>query len=599
MVGIKTLLAGAADWDRERKKDKTGKPHPFWNYSIPLTEAEILRLAGAIPGSKTARAANVAFFQNTDELVELTAKDRLLFGGKTHVTRMEHALFGMRQLRDFLFSECDTQSSPGPNRGGKTFARIQKQTCISINRDPLRPDYRFPFDCSKGPLIQWSICPAKNTRQELLDLQRNIPDGYPFRMYMTKGDERIEFEPFEDRPHGVIHRVKSHQMPVDQFQREAVHVIGMDERGPDYIWDECRMRLLSTNGWMILAMALYDLELWLYEKNKRFDPDYRGLMTGPYGWYSWYQQDCPWVDQARSRQEAAEMGEDARAARCFGDPRLLSGTAFFKPEEMLKTLWRKLSTNPKWTMKFTGDAGAPAYEPWDKRPGWRLWQRPERGATYAIGADVALGKGGDNDYSTAHILRTDTAEIVGVFQDNTIESEDFGLQLLLAGRAFNTAVVGCEVNVEGASAHHWLKQHGYPRIYRSKGFSGRFNPMQDSLGWRTTGQSKAHALEALRLALKAAYEDKAGAVILYDSPTYLQLSDFGHLNQRRAKAHGTGGLSGHDDLTMSLAITLQVAEQAERPRRMTRADLERNEIEAWDREDLEEARRRREEDAAA
>ena len=156
------------------RQDESGQLHPFYAYSIPDSVEQLLELAGKIQGTKTARENNVKFFK--DE------------------ANQKAALEGMRDLKSFYISECRTQSTPGPNRGGKTQARIQKCIAIAINHDPLRPGYRFPFDDSKGPIIIWSCVPAKNTRQELMDLQRRIPPGYKFRTFTAKGDERIEID---------------------------------------------------------------------------------------------------------------------------------------------------------------------------------------------------------------------------------------------------------------------------------------------------------------------------------------------------------------------------------------------------------------------
>lgn len=569
---------------KESRLDETGRVHPFYAYSIPTTEEAIIALAATIDAPKKARDENVRFFKDKENLVHVVERDRIHFGGREKIPAMEAALFGMSQLQGFLFSEARTQSTPGPNRGGKTRARMQKLICIALGFDPLRPDYEFPFDASRGPIIIWSCVPAKNTGAELMDLSRLIPSGYKFRLYRAKGEERIEFDPTPLRPYGCIIRIKSYSMPVDQFQREAVHVISMDERCYEHIWVECRMRLVSTSGWMILAMALYDLEVWLYEKNRKFAPELRGLKDGDYAWYSWYQTNCPWIPQSIAAAEWADGDDDEKSARYFGDPKLLVGDNYFKPREMIGDLWQRHCQKPKWACKFDRD-GSPIYTPFEGRAGWRLWQRPERGCTYAIGADVALGKGGDNDYSAAHIFRTDTREIVGVFEDNTIESEDFGLELYFAGKAWNYAVVAIEVNVEGSSAHHWLKHHGYPRIYRSVSKTGKMDERQDAFGWRTTGNSKSWALDDLRRSLKAAHDGSPDSVIVYDGETYEQLADFGHLHERRKKSHGTGGLTGHDDLVMSLAITVQAATQAERTKRMNRVELERTEIEKWDAED--------------
>ncbi len=564
MLSRSEIQKSVAKIERTFKLDETGNLHPFYAYSVPVTEEAILKIAGTIDAPKKARDENVKFFKDKENLVHVVERDRVHFGGRDKVPAMEMALFGMRQLQGFLFSEATTQSTPGPNRGGKTRSRMQKLISISLGFDPLRPGYEFPFDASRGPIIIWSCVPAKNTRTELMDLQRLIPPGYKYKLFTAKGDERIEFDPTPMRPHGCVIRIKSYSMPVDQFQREAVHVISLDEKCPQYIWDECRMRLISTSGWMILAMALYDLELWLYEKNKKFAPEYRALLDGPFAWYSWYQSNCPWLNQSRAAEEAEGLGEDERAARTFGDPKLLTGSSYFKPTETISELWKKHSRSPVHSLKFTYD-GKPSVGEYAGRKGWRLWDVPQAGYTYAIGADVAEGLGGDHDSSTAHVYCLDTSEVVAVFEDNTIEADEFGLELLLAGRFWNAATIAIEVNVERAATHHWLKQHGYPRIYKRMTFGGRIDNQQESHGWYTDSRSKNWALEDLRKSLKSAHEEKEGGVILYDSATYEQISDFGYLRERRHKAHGLGALSGHDDLVMSLAIALQAASQAPKP----------------------------------
>lgn len=565
--------------NREERFDETGKVHPFYAYQVPVTEEAILKLAGEIQGTKKQKEENLKFFKDKTNTVYIVERDRHFFGGRERVPALEAALWGMGSLQRFLFSEAETQSTPSANRSGKTHARMQKLICIAVGFDPLRPGYEFPFDASRGPLMLWSCTPAKNVRQELMDLQRRIPPGTKYRLYTAKGDERIEFEPTFRRPHGCIIRIKSYSMPVDQFQREAVHVVSMDERCPQYVWDECRMRLLSTSGWMILAMALYDLETWLYEKNRKFAKEWRDRTDGQFGWYSWYQTNCPWVNQARSAQESADLSEDARSARIYGDPKLLSGTSYFKPTEMIGELWKKYSKPAVWSLKYDVK-GKPQLSPYKGGSGWRLWQVPEAGHTYAIGADVAEGLGGDHDYSTVHVYCVDTAEIVAVYEDNTIEADDFGLELLLAGNHWNTAVIAIEVNVERAATHHWLKRHGYPRIFQRHTYGGKIDDQQETYGWYTDSRSKVWALEELRRALKATHEGKHGGLILPDATTYEQISDFGTLRERRHKAYGLGGLSGHDDLVMSLAITLQAATQAPKPKMTKGKRVLKSEVDA-------------------
>lgn len=174
-----------------------------------------------------------------------------------------------------------------------------------------------------------------------------------------------------------------------------------------------------------------------------------------------------------------------------------------------------------------------------------VWQYPEPGQVYCIGADVAEGLA-HGDYSVAQVINANTLEVVAVWHGH-IDPDLFGSEVLYdLGEWYNTCLIGVENNNHGLTTLKALQRSGYRNIYRQRRLANRSPQATEILGWRTTAVSKPLAIDELAKALR---DDD---IILYDDKTIAELRTF--VREDNGKMHG----SPHDDRVMSLAIANQM-----------------------------------------
>ena len=147
----------------------------------------------------------------------------------------------------------------------------------------------------------------------------------------------------------------------------------------------------------------------------------------------------------------------------------------------------------------------------------RVWQHPEPGRHYAIGADVAQGVAG-GDFTCAQVLRDDGLQ-VAVWHGH-IDVDLFAGQLDSLGRLYNDALIGCESNTPGDGVNRWLRSSGYPRLYRRRDHEKRWEEPTEKLGWHTNKQTKP-------LAVNTAVKDlREGGLMLQDADTVREMRAF-------------------------------------------------------------------------
>jgi len=174
-----------------------------------------------------------------------------------------------------------------------------------------------------------------------------------------------------------------------------------------------------------------------------------------------------------------------------------------------------------------------------------IWEFPELGHVYCVGADVAEGLG-HGDYSSVHVIDATTEEVVAHWHGH-IDPDLFGSDVLYAlGHWYNIALVAVENNNHGLTTLKALQRAGYKNIYRQRRLAHRVPQSTEMLGWRTTAQSKPLAIDELSKALR----DQE--LFLYDKNTIAELRTF--VRESNGKMHG----SPHDDRVMSLAIGNQM-----------------------------------------
>ena len=159
--------------------------------------------------------------------------------------------------------------------------------------------------------------------------------------------------------------------------------------------------------------------------------------------------------------------------------------------------WRKLAT----TMRE--DRRVPDL---DGRGYLWIYNMPQPGKKYVIGADVAAGKEVDNedgrrggDYSVAHVYDRETGKQVAVYR-HRLDSDLYGCVLDILGRWYNDALLAPEVNNMGLVTIKCLLRLGYKNLYLREKVdvataANAINP--EMYGWVTTGPSKTVGVGSL------------------------------------------------------------------------------------------------------
>jgi len=174
-----------------------------------------------------------------------------------------------------------------------------------------------------------------------------------------------------------------------------------------------------------------------------------------------------------------------------------------------------------------------------------IWKYPLSENNYVLSADVS--RGDSKDYSTFHIIDTDTSEIVAEYKGK-VRPDNFGELINEFGLKYNKALVCPENNSYGYATILKLQDLKYPKLYYRKKkqvYIGDYVPpaSADVAGFNTNGKTRSTVLAKLEEVLRNRQ------LVSYSSRFYEELKVF-TWNTGRAQAR-----SGfNDDLVMSLAI---------------------------------------------
>jgi len=179
----------------------------------------------------------------------------------------------------------------------------------------------------------------------------------------------------------------------------------------------------------------------------------------------------------------------------------------------------------------------------------RVYDEPVPGGVYVIGGDVGEGVT-DGDMSAAHVLKLPELKQVAVFEDLT-EPFEFADLLFALGRWYNWAGLCVEVNGPGIATNQRLAQQlFYPDLYYRQDFDAEGKKFVRKYGWHTNTKTKPIVISTLRKWMK----DKS--VLWRDVPTLEQMLYYVEKDGKMGASSGK-----HDDLVMSVALTLQMAAQ--------------------------------------
>jgi len=138
----------------------------------------------------------------------------------------------------------------------------------------------------------------------------------------------------------------------------------------------------------------------------------------------------------------------------------------------------------------------------DKHAKLKIWDMPEAGEEYVIGADAAEGLEG-GDFSVADVIRVKDMKTVARFRSQLIDPDQFAHVLDKLGRFYNWALIGPEVNNHGLAVIQRLRDLFYSNLYkRESGLDEVFETPTSKFGWKTTTITKPLAIDYLAEAIR-------------------------------------------------------------------------------------------------
>lgn len=224
--------------------------------------------------------------------------------------------------------------------------------------------------------------------------------------------------------------------------------------------------------------------------------------------------------------------------------------------------WREGKHKLLYRLRFEEEAPVPGEAPRAKKVKtaageWRVYAEPKPGRRYAIGADVASGKG--YDFSSAHVIDLSTQEWVAEYHARVGE-DVYAKDLYYAGRWFNDALIGVE-NQGGhgtaviISLRDGVKgRRAYSDLYRHRTGIDRSSMQREKLDYGyPMGQHQRPLVISL---LEAAIREESLAFITPDLDGELRtFSTAKTLPSPRAQD------GCNDDRVMSAAISLDLYRQ--------------------------------------
>lgn len=178
----------------------------------------------------------------------------------------------------------------------------------------------------------------------------------------------------------------------------------------------------------------------------------------------------------------------------------------------------------------------------------KIWNMPELGVEYVIGADVAEGIEG-GDFSVADVVRTTDMKTVARFRSDRLDPDQFAHLLDKLGRFYNFALLGPEINNHGLAVVQRLRDLFYSNLYRrEKGLDEVFESPTGKFGWKTTLVTKPLAIDYLAEAIREGLVKDEDIVFIEEA--------FSYVRDERGRTNAEAGT--HDDTVMAKAIALQL-----------------------------------------
>ncbi len=353
---------------------------------------------------------------------------------------------------------------------------------------------------------------------------------------------------------GLNSQIKSVPTSKEAGRSKSLSLLVIDEaafvENSDSIWRASEPTLEETDGKAIVISTANGMGGWfhgMWTKAKRgensFSPVFLPWSAHPDRDEAWYQRK---VQEAISEDDIHQEFP-ANDTEAF----IASGRPAFDMKAL--THYYENASDPINIGNLSLEAGKPVFQV-DAKGYLKIWQFPEPGKKYVIGADVAEGLG-NGDYSAAHVLDVKNMEVAAEMHLR-IDPDLFGVELCKLGHYFNGALLGVERNNHGLTTLTTLRQ-GHPiytgvkpyhNLYFEETVDYANNKATHRFGWSTNLKTRPLAIDdcsrvirerLIGLPSKETVEECMSFVIDY-----------------KGKAAAAPGQ--YDDRVMALAIAIQM-----------------------------------------
>ena len=181
----------------------------------------------------------------------------------------------------------------------------------------------------------------------------------------------------------------------------------------------------------------------------------------------------------------------------------------------------------------------------DEKGYLEIWNHPQPGIDYSIGADVAEGLI-HGDYSCAFV-GDETFELSCMWHGH-IDPDLFGDELVKLGKYYNNAYIGVENNNHGLTTLRRIQYLEYWNIYYSKTYDMITDKMSQKVGWHTNRKTKPMMINKLAEFIREEAIKIPSDLLISECFSYV-------INDNGTTDAQTGC---HDDTIMATAILLQL-----------------------------------------
>lgn len=245
------------------------------------------------------------------------------------------------------------------------------------------------------------------------------------------------------------------------------------------------------------------------------------------------------IPSTYSSEELFQQEYPASADEAF----LITGNSAFSQKSIIS-----YKTREPMVGNLIDSAGVIKFEPNEKGL-WNIYQHPDVGGQYVIGADVSEGLEG-GDFSSATVLDDELVQVATI--KSLLDVKYYGDELLKIAKYYNQALLGVESNNQGLAVLQYLR--GYNNLYHRTTFDEETQVRTKKMGWRTDGKTKPMMISELAPMIRQ------HQVKVVDKETKSELMSYINNNGKFEAQSGS-----HDDLVIALALAVQMNKEI-RPR---------------------------------